>query len=61
MTNREWLESFSDEKLGKWISDIWVLGNSCEHCILYNDERCTTVERCEKGIANWLQAEHKED
>ena len=56
MTNREWLESLSDEELAKQI-----LERKCTHCVCRaaGAEACINTT-CDIAIANWLQAEHKE-
>ena len=63
MTNREWLESLSDDELFKYID--------CRELPLknYHDWLCTTTNRydyltdpsvCVKCKLLWLKAEHKE-
>lgn len=50
MTNREWLENLSDERLTKLLMgacDNYCIGCNCEY-------------DCVKGITTWLQQEHKE-
>lgn len=51
MTNREWIESLSDEEFAKI---TWL---SCKCCI-YGSTECELS--CAIGRAEWLQAEHKE-
>ena len=52
MTNREWLDSLSDEDFMKI---MWL---SCKCCI-YSDTECDLS--CAISRAKWLQAEHKEE
>lgn len=57
MTNREWLESLSDEDFADTISE------TCEKvCTYYNKHSLETCTRynCMTGIAEWLRAEHKQ-
>lgn len=51
MTNREWLESLSDEELADVISD--TCGGYC-----IRKHGCDI--NCREGVTTWLQAEHKE-
>lgn len=58
MTNREWLESLSDEELAK------ELDKDCKHfCKRFEAKtKCyKSYEDCVKGHLEWLQAEHKDD
>lgn len=50
MTNREWIESLSDERLTKLL--MGACDNYCAGCNCEYD--------CVKGITTWLQQEHKE-
>ena len=50
MTNREWLESLSDEELA---NKTW---RPCWTCIY--KEKCNNC--CTNGRIKWLQAEHKD-
>lgn len=51
-TNRQWLESLSDEEFNKFV----VV--TCNRCIY---KPCNhSYANCTKGILAWLQAEHKE-
>lgn len=52
MTNREWLESLSDEELSNYLI--------CKNCIVGDGgyDKCDT--KCIKNKILWLQAEHKE-
>lgn len=58
ITNRQWLESLSDEELSKFNKDSF-----CKIC-LYNTEICNKdgTKYCDfvKVYTSWLQAEHKE-
>lgn len=58
MTNREWLESLSDEKLAKFYATQSTI---CEMCD-YTDVCISNItsEKCSEGVVRWLQAEHKE-
>lgn len=55
VTNRQWLESLSDEDFAK----VWVdnAGRYCAYCI-YNGYGCE--DNCVEGHMQWLKAEHKE-
>ena len=64
MTNREWLESLSDEELAAELDD-WL----CFHCV-YNTKgnvaNCSLENGydeaiCRSGTAEWFKAEHKEE
>lgn len=60
MTNREWLQSLSDEELAEILTSISTSGNTHECCqYLYGREDCG-INGCYKGREEWLQAEHKE-
>lgn len=64
MTNREWLNTLSDEEFAKWSYEI-----GCGMCA-YNSEKgfCDNLscvvsfkeDRCINGTTQWLQMEHKE-
>ena len=62
MTNRQWLESLSDEELAAELDD-WLCfhcihnrGRDMAHCVLENgyDEAI-----CRSGTTKWLKNEHK--
>ena len=65
MTNREWLQTLTDEEFAKWHVEI-----GCGSCV-YNPEQgfCKNLldissfeeDCCVNGTAQWLQQEHKED
>ena len=56
MTNREWLESLSDEELANYICYV-----NCEkYCAYYNNIDKCSHNSCKAGITEWLQQEHKE-
>lgn len=66
MTNREWLETLTDEEFAKWNFEI-----GCGMCA-HNPEKgmCDNLrgiealideDYCIDGIAKWLQMEHKEN
>lgn len=50
MTNREWLESLSDEELAKRMTGCV----KCSFC-----DVCHGDYNCDIGHLKWLQAEHK--
>lgn len=65
MTNREWLQTLTDEELAKWHVEI-----GCGSCV-YNPERgfCDILnganalineDSCIDGTAQWLKQEYKE-
>ncbi len=63
MTNRQWLESLSDEELANVLYDI--ADNKCcdiAYCDTVEDENGYLVcdWNCKEGVRKWLQAEHKE-
>lgn len=55
MTNRQWLESLSDEEFAKNITKHL----KCSSCPLKGCS-ATFENECFCIIVNWLQAEHKE-
>lgn len=65
MTNREWLQTLTDEELAKWHVSV-----DCRSCA-YNPARgfCNNLTDiasfdqncCVDGTAKWLQQEHKEN
>lgn len=56
MTNREWLESLSDEEF------VRIVCYSCKCCVGQSDfEECLKQSSCYEGRAEWLKKEHKED
>lgn len=65
MTNRQWMESLSDEEFAKWHVEI-----GCGSCV-HNPERgyCKNLTKgvtfesdyCTDGMAKWLKMEHKGD
>ena len=61
MTNRQWLESLSDEELATFLENLYSYKekNIC-HC-KYGGGRypCKPMD-CVCGYMDWLQAEHKE-
>nr|DAE55184.1 MAG TPA: hypothetical protein [Caudoviricetes sp.] len=65
MTNREWLQTLTDEEFAKWNFDI-----SCGMCannpatgICKNISYMANFDenRCIDGIARWLKQKHKEN
>lgn len=52
MTNREWIESLSDERIARLLG-IEPCDNYCTCANGCNDE-------CVEGIIEWLQSEHEE-
>lgn len=52
MTNREWLESLSDEEFAKTMRD-----EPCKH--LWEKKRCCGMD-CNECTERWLQSEHKD-
>ena len=63
MTNREWLESLSDEELVDEITGV-----VCHRCIYKQESempKCVIVNYdsyvCKRGVKYWLKAEHKDD
>lgn len=55
ITNRQWLDSLSDEE---YVEEI-VLSICC-HCIYNNKRKGCKTHDCKEGILRRLQAEHKE-
>ena len=56
MTNRQWLESLTDEELAKALS-VGI----CLLCGFFATSSCLDDEcnlRCSEGLVNWLQTEH---
>lgn len=55
MTNREWLQTLTDEEFVK------VMCGSCSNCVANgNIKECESIS-CRDGRIKWLQEEHKED
>lgn len=52
MTNKQWLETLTDEEL---LENIHIL------CGVMHDGRCPEVLTCSECRIMWLNAEHKED
>lgn len=52
MTNRQWLETLTNEEL---LENIHIL------CSVMHDGRCPEEATCEACRLKWLNAEHKED
>ena len=52
MTNREWLQSLSDDEFASVIS-------SCRSCIAEKSAKCVSLN-CRSGKTMWLKAEYKE-
>lgn len=63
-TNRQWLESLSDEELAGQIAVKGNIVGSCEMCYFKNGCAKSTkyieLTQCLNGIELWLQSEHKE-
>lgn len=64
MTNRQWLETLTDEELAKWRVSVGC--KSCAHnpekgfCNNLNGIVAFDPNCCVDGTAKWLQTEHKE-
>lgn len=58
MTNREWLESLSDEELAMFYATQSTI---CEMCD-YTDVCISNItsEKCSEGVERWFQSEHEE-
>lgn len=55
MTNREWLESLSDEEF------VEIMIYSCRSCVGDGSlEKCQRQPSCKDGKLKWLQEKHKE-
>ena len=65
MTNREWLQTLTDEELAKWHVEIGC--GSCAHnpekgfCNNLSDIASFEKDCCIDGTVKWLNAEHKEN
>lgn len=53
MTNREWLNSLSDENFCTALEQI-----DCRLCAFYGDCK---GKQCRDGFVEWLKKEHEED
>jgi hypothetical protein len=53
MTNREWLNSLSDEDFCTALEQV-----DCRLCAFYGDCK---GKQCRDGFVEWLREEHKED
>ena len=62
MTNREWLESLSDEELAKFLIKRKVCTICAYHKLYRSVCNSKTILRlnCSKGVIEWLQTEHKD-
>lgn len=64
MTNREWLESLSDEEFAKWHQTVGC--GSCAHnpekCFCNNLSGAVSFDEahCIDGTVKWMSMEHKE-
>lgn len=62
MSNREWLNTLSDEEFAKFYVNI-----GCGACAYNTEKYCKVLSEedrepeCEKGTALWLKQEHKEN
>lgn len=54
MTNREWLESLSDE-------DFAFFLGGCDFCVYKDIPQCFKTNTCVSGQVKWLKAEHKDE
>lgn len=55
MTNRQWLETLTDEEFVK------VMYGSCRYCVANgNIEECKSIS-CRDGRIEWLKQEHKHE
>ena len=65
MTNRQWLETLTDEELAKWHVEIGC--GSCAHnpkkgiCFNLSGIISFNEAHCIDGTAKWLQMKHKGD
>lgn len=57
MTNRQWLESLSDQK---YIDNVFYMFATCGICSTVSEKDCECFKRCDDCRIAWLQAEHKE-
>lgn len=59
MTNREWLNSLTDEELAEiqHDHDMWI---GCKCCAFDRGDYNCRLTSCEQGTINWLKAKHKE-
>ena len=57
MTNREWLESLSDEELAKFM----LQADRCQYCATDINQCALNSKDCIDGKCEWLKAEHEED
>ncbi len=63
MTNRQWLETLTDEEFSKWSLEVGC--GSCVHnpergfCNNLSDSISYKESYCVDGTARWLQMEHK--
>ena len=57
MTNREWLQSLSDEDFGQFLLDAYP---DCLDCYATDICEADGETPCKVFMAKWLKAEHKE-
>lgn len=55
MTNREWLNSLSDEKFATGIMNGWCSSREC----LLEDEKRPDITNCEECLLDWLKQERE--
>lgn len=64
MTNRQWLETLTDEEFAKWNYEIGcgMCSYNPERGICYNFSGIISFDeaRCIDGTAQWLKQEYKE-
>ena len=73
MTNRQWLESLSDEDLVEWMladpvamefvnkNGKWVVVGEIDKLAPRLQELIRTSNSSRHGVLNWLRAEHKDE
>lgn len=59
MTNREWLQSLTDEELAEALT--FITNDHHSYCPYVPYETDCFVKGCNKGREEWLQAEYKGD
>ena len=64
MTNREWINNLSNEKLARFICDIISSKKICNYayCNYINEHGGSDCDGdCPLGVFNWLTSEYKEE
>ena len=56
MTNQEWIQTMSKERLAKHLYDI----TECDYCPARLNDCHISFKKCRDALEKWLEAEHEE-